>query len=236
MPSFKRIVASPAFQGAVATAGAWYLRLVWYSSRVIFEPPNVYEDSANPCDHRDVARPAFPDAVRQKSEGSHRAKVLISRHRDGEINARAAEKFGIETIRGSGAHNGEFAPQGRRLGLHRNAPSARAGLQCRAHRRRAEGRARRRARRHQAGATFRPADLSGRDRHQPPLSNSTTGIAAPSIFRSAGSRSRRANRSTCRTMPTARRSKPRACMWRTSSTGSTARAYEIADRKGSAQP
>ena len=32
---------------------------------------------------------------------SHRAKVLISRHRDAEINAIAAQKLGIGTIRGS---------------------------------------------------------------------------------------------------------------------------------------
>jgi hypothetical protein len=37
---------------------------------------------------------------------------LISRHRDGEINARAAEKLGIGTIRGSGAHNSEFNRKG----------------------------------------------------------------------------------------------------------------------------
>ena len=41
-----------------------------------------------------------------------RAKVLISRHRDGEINARAAHRLGIGTIRGSGAHNGEFHRKG----------------------------------------------------------------------------------------------------------------------------
>jgi lysophospholipid acyltransferase (LPLAT)-like uncharacterized protein len=48
----------------------------------------------------------------KKNDGSHRAKVLISRHRDGEINARAAEKLGVGTIRGSGAHNGEFQRKG----------------------------------------------------------------------------------------------------------------------------
>ena len=42
----------------------------------------------------------------------HRVKVLISRHRDGEINAIAAERLGIGTIRGSGAHNGEFHRKG----------------------------------------------------------------------------------------------------------------------------
>jgi lysophospholipid acyltransferase (LPLAT)-like uncharacterized protein len=43
-----------------------------------------------------------------KTKASHRAKVLISRHRDGEFNAIAAERLGIETIRGSGDHGGAF--------------------------------------------------------------------------------------------------------------------------------
>jgi hypothetical protein len=41
-----------------------------------------------------------------------RAKVLISRHRDGEINAIAAERLGLETIRGSGDHGLEFHRKG----------------------------------------------------------------------------------------------------------------------------
>ena len=48
----------------------------------------------------------------KRPERGHRAKVLISRHRDGEINARAAKRLGIGTIRGSGAHNGEFHRKG----------------------------------------------------------------------------------------------------------------------------
>ena len=55
---------------------------------------------------------SIPDAVVTKNDGSHRAKVLISRHRDGEINARAAERLGVDTIRGSGAHNSEFIRKG----------------------------------------------------------------------------------------------------------------------------
>jgi hypothetical protein len=42
----------------------------------------------------------------------HRAKVLISRHRDGEINARAAERLGIGTVRGSGDHGSAFNRKG----------------------------------------------------------------------------------------------------------------------------
>jgi lysophospholipid acyltransferase (LPLAT)-like uncharacterized protein len=48
----------------------------------------------------------------KRDDPRHRTKVLISRHRDGEINARAAERLGIGTIRGSGAHNGEFHRKG----------------------------------------------------------------------------------------------------------------------------
>src|SRR5258708_12330412 len=42
----------------------------------------------------------------------HRAKVLVSRHRDGEINALAVEWLGIEAIRGSGNHGGGFLGKG----------------------------------------------------------------------------------------------------------------------------
>jgi lysophospholipid acyltransferase (LPLAT)-like uncharacterized protein len=42
----------------------------------------------------------------------HPAKVLISRHRDGEFNAIAAERLGVGTIRGSGAHGREFQRKG----------------------------------------------------------------------------------------------------------------------------
>ena len=42
----------------------------------------------------------------QQDQPKHRAKVLISRHRDGEINAIAAERLGIGTIRGSGDQGG----------------------------------------------------------------------------------------------------------------------------------
>ena len=38
--------------------------------------------------------------------------MLISRHRDGEINAIVAERLGVGTIRGSGAHDGDFTRKG----------------------------------------------------------------------------------------------------------------------------
>jgi len=108
MPSFKRIVASPVFQGAVATAGAWYLRLAWYTSRRIFDPANIYDILQTPAIFAMWHGQHFLMPFVKRDDPSHRSKALISRHRDGEINARAAEQLGVETIRGSGAHNGDF--------------------------------------------------------------------------------------------------------------------------------
>jgi lysophospholipid acyltransferase (LPLAT)-like uncharacterized protein len=47
--------------------------------------------------------------IRQKD---YRGAVLISKHRDGEFNALAAERLGIATVRGSGDHGGAFHRKG----------------------------------------------------------------------------------------------------------------------------
>jgi len=112
MPSFKRIAASIAYQGTVATAGAWYLRLVWHSSRVIIDPPDIYDTIRTPVIIAMWHGQHFLMPFVKKNDPSHRVKALISRHRDGEINARVAEQLGAETIRGSGAHNGDFHRKG----------------------------------------------------------------------------------------------------------------------------
>ncbi len=112
MPSFKRIASSPAFQDAVATVGAWYLRLVWHSTRTTLEPADVYETAEQPVIIGLWHGQHFMAPFIKRKEYDFEGKVLISRHRDGEINARAAEKLGVGTIRGSGAHNGEFNRKG----------------------------------------------------------------------------------------------------------------------------
>jgi lysophospholipid acyltransferase (LPLAT)-like uncharacterized protein len=112
MPSLKRIVASPAFIEAAGSLGAWYLRFVWATNAKIFEPHDLYDTVKTPAIIAVWHGQHFLMPFLKKNEPGHRAKVLISRHRDGELNARAAEKLGIETIRGSGAHNGEFHRKG----------------------------------------------------------------------------------------------------------------------------
>ena len=96
----------------MATAGAWYLRLAWYTSRKIVEPANIYDTLETPAILAMWHGQHFMMPFVKRNEPRFRAKVLISRHRDGEINARAAEKLGIGTIRGSGAHNREFNRKG----------------------------------------------------------------------------------------------------------------------------
>ncbi|HEY0224652.1 MAG TPA: lysophospholipid acyltransferase family protein [Pseudolabrys sp.] len=112
MPLLKRIVTSAAFQKAVGTAGAWYLRLVWYSSSRTIEPADIYETVDMPLVIAMWHGQHFLAPFIKKRGKQLRGKVLISRHRDGEINAIAAENLGIGTIRGSGAHNGEFQRKG----------------------------------------------------------------------------------------------------------------------------
>jgi lysophospholipid acyltransferase (LPLAT)-like uncharacterized protein len=107
------LLRSPWVQRALGVVAAEYLRLVWLTNRFSYDPPDVY----------DQVEPMMPAIFVFwhgqhfitpfiKNKESYRAKVLISRHRDGEYNAIAAERLGIGTIRGSGDHSGAFHRKG----------------------------------------------------------------------------------------------------------------------------
>ncbi len=100
------------FQQAVGFLVAEFLRLVWLTNRFRFDPPDVYA----------IVEPQMP-LILAFWHGQHfmtpfvkrngdRGKVLISRHRDGEFNAIAAERLGIGTVRGSGDHGSAFHRKG----------------------------------------------------------------------------------------------------------------------------
>jgi lysophospholipid acyltransferase (LPLAT)-like uncharacterized protein len=100
-------------QRGVGFLAAEYLRLVWLTNRFSFDPANIY-DRVEP---QQPAIFAFWHGQHFmtpfiKTKESHRGKVLISRHRDGEFNAIAAERLGIGTIRGSGDHGSAFHRKG----------------------------------------------------------------------------------------------------------------------------
>ena len=110
---FRDLLRSPWVQRALGVLAAEYLRLVWLTNRFGYDPANVY----------DLVEPEMPAIFVFwhgqhfitpfiKTKESYRAKVLISRHRDGEYNAIAAERLGIGTIRGSGDHSGAFHRKG----------------------------------------------------------------------------------------------------------------------------
>ena len=99
-------------QRSVAFAGAEYLRLVFKTNRLVFPPEQLYA----------AADPDLP-VILAMWHGQHflvpfirrpadRGKVLISHHRDGEINALTAQRLGIEIIRGSGDPGGRFDRKG----------------------------------------------------------------------------------------------------------------------------
>jgi len=111
MLSSRRIARSPLVQKFIGRLAAEYLRLVWCTSRLTIEPADLYE-----------AVEAYQPVIVAMWHGQHfmapflsrghRVKVLISRHRDGEINAYAAQQLGIETVRGSGDHGRRFDLKG----------------------------------------------------------------------------------------------------------------------------
>jgi lysophospholipid acyltransferase (LPLAT)-like uncharacterized protein len=109
---WKRLARSRSVQRATGVMAAEYLRLVWVTSRFVTEPADVYDRM---IPHMPVILTMWHGQhflmpfIRRPE---HRGKVLISRHKDGEINAIAAERLGIETIRGSGAHGRDFARKG----------------------------------------------------------------------------------------------------------------------------
>ncbi len=108
MSLVKRLVGSRPFQRAVGFTAAEYLRLVWKTTRFTVVPDGIMQRMVHD----------FPAVVGvwhgehylaplvRTLAGDYPFKVLVSRHRDGEINAVVAERLGMGVIRGSGSHGG----------------------------------------------------------------------------------------------------------------------------------
>ncbi len=111
--SFRRLLRSNWIRRAAGFLAAEFLRLVWLTNRFSFDPPNLYER----------IKPLQPFIVVFwhgqhlmtpfiKTSEMRDARVLVSRHQDGEFNAIAAARLGIGIIRGSGDHGTEFRRKG----------------------------------------------------------------------------------------------------------------------------
>ena len=112
MSVFKRIVATRPFQLTVGFLAAEYFRLVWMTSRRVSEPADFYERMEKQQPFIVAMWHGHHFMVPFLRRPQLKAKVLISRHRDGEINAIAAERLGIGSVRGSGDHGGRFDRKG----------------------------------------------------------------------------------------------------------------------------
>jgi lysophospholipid acyltransferase (LPLAT)-like uncharacterized protein len=112
MNLLKHFARSRTMHRSIGTLAAEYLRLVWRTNRCVIEPADFYERIA----------PDLPIIVAMwhgqhlmtpfLRRPEHKVKVLISRHRDGEINAAAVERLGSATIRGSGNHGARYDIKG----------------------------------------------------------------------------------------------------------------------------
>jgi lysophospholipid acyltransferase (LPLAT)-like uncharacterized protein len=112
MLTLRRAIRSYRVQRAIGVSAAEYLRLVWHTTRLTVEPPGAIERIA-----------AQVPIILAMWHGQHfltpflrpphvLATVMVSRHRDGEINAAAVEWLGNSTIRGSGSHGPDVGRKG----------------------------------------------------------------------------------------------------------------------------
>ncbi len=99
-------------QRVAGVVAAELLRLVWWTNRFSYDPPDIYE-RVEPDMPLIIAfwhgqHLMMPFLKRRQ----YPAKVLISRHHDGEINAIAAERLEVGAVRGSGDHGTSFGRKG----------------------------------------------------------------------------------------------------------------------------
>jgi len=111
MAGLKQLARSRAVQRTVGITAAEYLRFVWLTSRTVLDPPDIY-DWVNANVPVIIAMWHGQHFMVPFIRRNYPAKVLVSRHRDGEINAVAAERLGVGTIRGSGDAGGRFDLKG----------------------------------------------------------------------------------------------------------------------------
>lgn len=99
-------------QRAAGFTAAEFLRLVYLTNRFTYDPPDIYQrvEPDMPLIIAFWHGQHFMMPFLKRKE--YPAKVLISRHRDGEINAIAAERLDVGTVRGSGDHGTEFHRKG----------------------------------------------------------------------------------------------------------------------------
>lgn len=112
MLSWRRIGRQRWVQVTIGTFAAEYLRFVFNTTRFAIEPADGYAriDANLPVILAMWHGQHFMGPFMRRD--GDRGKVLISRHRDGEVMRIAANRLGVETIGGSGDTGGRFDRKG----------------------------------------------------------------------------------------------------------------------------
>jgi lysophospholipid acyltransferase (LPLAT)-like uncharacterized protein len=108
----RRLLRSRALQVAIGVTAAEYLRLVWKTGNFVTEPADIYERVARDYPVILAMWHGQHYLAPFLKRPEHRAKVLVSKHRDGEVNAIAARWLGVDAIRGSGHQGVDFIGKG----------------------------------------------------------------------------------------------------------------------------
>jgi len=97
---------------ALGVTAANYIRFVDRSVRLEIEPADAYERVEADMPVIIAFWHGQHLLATNARKPAYKVKMLVSMHRDGEINAIAAERLGVGTIRGSGNHAGGFVHKG----------------------------------------------------------------------------------------------------------------------------
>jgi len=97
---------------AIGVLAAEYVRFVHKTTSLTIEPADAYERAEKEVPVIVAFWHGQHMLATNARRPQDRAKVLVSSHHDGDINAIAAERLGVGTIRGSGNHSGGFVHKG----------------------------------------------------------------------------------------------------------------------------
>lgn len=108
MKVLRRIARQRWAKVTIGVMAAEYVRFVGKTTRFTIEPPDAFErgEADMPIIMAFWHGQHFLAPLANKS--SYKAKMLVSRHHDGQVNAIAARRLGIGAIYGSGNHGGSF--------------------------------------------------------------------------------------------------------------------------------
>jgi lysophospholipid acyltransferase (LPLAT)-like uncharacterized protein len=108
----KAFVKSPAGQRVTGTLIGGYLKLVAGTARLTLNPADLMDEAEDDLPFILTAWHGEHLLLPMLNQPQYRMHAMVSRHRDGELNAIALKWFDVDTIRGAGSHKGDIFRKG----------------------------------------------------------------------------------------------------------------------------